>query len=220
MENSLKISTMKLVSMADEECQILRHSNQWVETIDPSIVAMKAILQGTTQGTTALLKQLSAHLSSLKKLPYQDTNSGDYSANKNEGGVAQGRRHGNDNPPWVYDAPDDATQKRTFWGRTWYFCTKCGKAGKWVCTHTDAMHHSSYQHHRRPMSPALHSRKDSPYLPDCKGYQSRSRTPPSSRSTSPMHNRRRSVSFRPTPPPNPKAKVSLLDSINAFISVP
>jgi hypothetical protein len=31
-----------------------------------------------------------------------------------------------------------------------------------------------------------------------------------------MHNRSRSVSFCPLPPPSPRAKVSLLDSINGF----
>jgi hypothetical protein len=47
MENSLQLLAMTLITMADEECQILKHSNQWVETIDPTIVAMKALLQGT-----------------------------------------------------------------------------------------------------------------------------------------------------------------------------
>jgi hypothetical protein len=34
--------------MADEECQILKHSQQWVETIDPSVVGLQALLQTTT----------------------------------------------------------------------------------------------------------------------------------------------------------------------------
>jgi len=35
MEGKLSLTPMQLVQMADEESQILWHSNQWVETIDP-----------------------------------------------------------------------------------------------------------------------------------------------------------------------------------------
>jgi hypothetical protein len=62
MESSLKVSPMKLVSLANEECQILKHSNQWVETIDPKIVVMKGLVQENVQAATAFLEQLSAHL--------------------------------------------------------------------------------------------------------------------------------------------------------------
>jgi hypothetical protein len=96
MENSLKVSPMKLVSMADEECQILKHSNQWVETIDPSIVAMNALVQGNMNGAHSLLEQLSAHLSSLTKDYNPTRNHGKHDAD-NKDSRFQGRR--NDNPP-------------------------------------------------------------------------------------------------------------------------
>ncbi len=204
--------------MADEECQILKHSNQWVETIDPSIVTMKALVQGNAQGTTALLAQLSAHLTGLKKFPYNDGHLGTSSTGRHDGNAGQGRYYGNDNPPCIYEAPEDSTQKHTFHGRTWYFCTKCGRTGKWVCTHTDTTHRSSYQpsHGRRPISPSSHNRRNLPYSYEGNGYCSRARTLLSSRNSSPMHNRSRSVSFCPMPSPSPREKVSLLDSINAF----
>jgi hypothetical protein len=50
MENSLKVSPTQLMTMADEECQILCHCNQWVETLDPSVVAMQAMVQDTVAG--------------------------------------------------------------------------------------------------------------------------------------------------------------------------
>jgi hypothetical protein len=184
MENSLKVSPMKLVSMTDEECQTLKHSNQWVETIDPSIVAMKALVQGNMNGAHSLLEQLSAHLSSLTKDDKPTGNQGKQDVDN----CIQGR--GNDNPSWVYDTLTDKSQTHTFRGQTWYYCTKCGRDGKWVCSHP----------------------KD--------GYRSRSRSPPTPHSNSPMHNWSRSVSFRPTPPPSPRAKLSLLDSINGFMQEP
>jgi hypothetical protein len=35
MENFLKPTPITLVTLVDEECQVLKHSSQWVETIDP-----------------------------------------------------------------------------------------------------------------------------------------------------------------------------------------
>jgi hypothetical protein len=57
MENSLKLNPSTLVTLADEECQVLKHSSQWVETIDPSVTAMQALFQTTTQGTTKIFEQ-------------------------------------------------------------------------------------------------------------------------------------------------------------------
>jgi hypothetical protein len=45
MEGKMKTIPLKLVQMADEECQILRHSHQWVKTIDPSVTALQASLE-------------------------------------------------------------------------------------------------------------------------------------------------------------------------------
>jgi hypothetical protein len=36
MESTSKLAPTELVTMADEESQVLKHSNQWVETIFPS----------------------------------------------------------------------------------------------------------------------------------------------------------------------------------------
>jgi hypothetical protein len=126
MENSLNVSPMKLVSMADEECQILKHFNQWVETIDLSIVAMKALVQGNMNGAHSLLEQLSAHLSSLTKDDKPTGYHGKQDADNTDNHF-QGR--GNDNPPWVYGTPTDKAQMCMFRGRTWYYCTKCGRDG-------------------------------------------------------------------------------------------
>jgi len=46
----------------------------------------------------------------------------------------------NQTPEWLLDAPADLDQIKYFNRRYWHFCTKCGKNGRWVCTHTDATH--------------------------------------------------------------------------------
>jgi hypothetical protein len=68
MENTLQTSPTQLVKLADEECQILKHSQQWVETIDPSVIAMQALLQSTNQGNSSLFQSLEANLSALTKM--------------------------------------------------------------------------------------------------------------------------------------------------------
>jgi hypothetical protein len=57
MERKLKLTPLTLVTMADEEFQVLKHSHQWVENIDPSIVAMKATLQSHQSCAVDVFKQ-------------------------------------------------------------------------------------------------------------------------------------------------------------------
>jgi len=57
-ENKLKLTPPLLLTKADQECQILMHTGQWVETIDPTITAMKATLQATNEKSGELLKLL------------------------------------------------------------------------------------------------------------------------------------------------------------------
>jgi len=49
-----------------------------------------------------------------------------------------------------YDAPTDLLRLRYHNGRYWYFCTKCGRNGRWICTHKDATYKAytdDAQHH-------------------------------------------------------------------------
>ena len=68
MENTLHMSPSQLVRLADEECQILKHSLQWVETIDPSVLGLQALFQSTNQGNSSLFETLAANLSTLTKM--------------------------------------------------------------------------------------------------------------------------------------------------------
>ncbi len=56
MESTLTLTPSTLVSMADEECQVLKHSSQWVETIDPSVAAMQVMLQANKEGSAKYFK--------------------------------------------------------------------------------------------------------------------------------------------------------------------
>jgi hypothetical protein len=270
MENKLKLTSNKLVTMADEECQILKHFHQWVETIDPSIVAMQALIQSTSGQSNDILKSLAANLSTF-------TQKGrDHYQQQHQNRYGDSRRNSTNTPDWVYTPPQDLTQPRTFNGRHWYFCTKCGRNGRWVCTHRDDTHQSPpsrnhftdtsrtdrgnyysdryhgardrYYHDDSRYSPKLPLRdrynspnrdprdyrdrsRSPPYNRDYHryraqspsheraSYRGRSRTPPIDRSRSPVASRNRQVSFRPpTPTQQHYGKLSLFDSINAFVA--
>jgi hypothetical protein len=148
MENSLQLSPMTLLTMADEDFQILKHSNQRVEAIDPSVVAMKAMLQGTESGAKALKDQLKAHLTKLISIKKEDIKKCYQQPETNDGIFWY---YGKNNPSWVYDAPEDLHQKRTFWGETWTYCTKCERNRKWVCTHTEGTHHRLITNGKKPL---------------------------------------------------------------------
>jgi len=201
MESTLAVSPMTLVTMADEECQILRHSNQWVEMIDPSVVAMKALFQDNITGTQMLFHQIPTNLAKLAKSRDSFLDG------------ASGQRY-SDRPQWLFDKPANKTEEHEYCGRIWHYCMKCGRHGKWVCMHTDATHKS-----RDHNIDENHSSKYRGSQQDNGRDQSRSRSrsPPSSRGNSPMYARSHSVSFQPTPPQSPVAQLCLLDSIHAFV---
>jgi hypothetical protein len=62
MEGNLALTPLKLLCLADEERQILKHSNQWVESIDPSISALQAFITKKATTSNDLLRTLTANL--------------------------------------------------------------------------------------------------------------------------------------------------------------
>ncbi len=212
----MKISPSQLVKLADDECQILKHSMQWVETIDPSVVAMQALFHNTNQGNNDLFKTLAANLSTLTKMHQISS----YDKHQGGDGSSSGRRFHYDTPDWVYDAPTDLSQQKLYQGKTWHFCTKCGRDGKSVCPHSVATHRPREEYLRdrcaRMRSYDVVKDRGARSHDDTR---SRSRTPPGSRDSSYMHDRSRSVRFQMTPLVSPNAKFSLLESINAFADV-
>jgi hypothetical protein len=123
MENKLNLTPSSLVTMANEECQVLKHANQWVEIIDPSIVAMQALISSNREGSAHLFKSLAANFSELVK-KQQDINK-EFRHHRDDGYRVHGLNP-NNNPDWLFNPPEDISQTRYFNGRTWHFCTKCG----------------------------------------------------------------------------------------------
>jgi hypothetical protein len=85
-----------------------------VETIDPLVVAMQALLQTSMQDTSKIFAQLNADLSKLSNyttshnIPnrYKDTASESHSRSQEE----QNKRFGSNSPDWVFDKPIDSQE--------------------------------------------------------------------------------------------------------------
>ncbi len=133
MENTLKLAPQTLVTMADTECQVLKHSNQWVKTIDPSIAAMQAMVRSHQSGAIDVFKSIAAHFSELSNKQTKFLKEAGRQPNKE-------RNVDGTTLEWVYSPPRDLSESRYFNSRHWYYCTKCGRNGRWVCTHSDEMH--------------------------------------------------------------------------------
>ncbi len=155
IHGELSLTPLALVCKVDEDSQILQHSNQWVEMIDPVISALQAALSTNMAKSTYLFKKIAAHLSS--------TNSYHQKNERYQFSELQ------DGPP-----PKDLETPQYVNGKAWYFCTKYSCNGRWVCTRTDSTHrtqqcmdrHSGGSHSqgRRHFSPSRGSYHNDDYL--------------------------------------------------------
>jgi hypothetical protein len=131
----------------DEKSQVLKHSNQWVETIDPSVVPMQAMLTSTVSSTNMLFETLTSNLSKLSKIQYTSYNKDKMYTNAfsrhSPLSMNMPSKYAQDSPDWVYIQPKNLQETHAYRGQIWSFCGKCGCNGKWICTHTKATHWSS-----------------------------------------------------------------------------
>jgi len=226
-EATLPLTPQTLIAKADQECQILQHAGQWVETIDPAVTALQATLQANTQKSGELLHTLVANLAKVNQ-QYKDLSRSSRPSTRQT-------HKGNYTPDWIYDSPAYPDQIRMHNGKYWHYCSKCGNNGRWVCTHTEATHedsassHVSYGSRRSPThdnfdsnyhrsrSPARDSHR--PQRRHSRSYdnRSRSRSPGIHSSSSSPYSPARHVTWQQQAPPTPVAKLSLLESLNMFM---
>lgn len=222
-ENNMKLTPVTLVSKADQECQVLQHVGQWLETIDPSVTALNTLIQTSKQQSGEVFHLLAANFSQITK-PQKEIVCSFWSSLKPTSNT----------PDWLLEAPDNPEQIKYFNGRYWHYCTKCGLNGRWVCTHTDVTHSNVSR------SSSLNSHNNRSRTPDYKDNRSRHyHSPerhPSSPHGSPTHWQNgwscsrspsqssyyplspHQASFCPTSPATPVASLSLLASINDFLA--
>lgn len=125
----------------------LYHTNQWVETIDPSIITA----QKSTPSMPDDTKTLFANYSSTSRQPMaQLSNSSTYQPRR-------GRSLHDSDWSFYY-----LIRPKYHNGRYWCYCTKCGRNGRWVCTHRDDTH----KHHTEDvLLPIFDTRPKHPWAP-------------------------------------------------------
>jgi hypothetical protein len=112
-----EFTPLSLIEAADKKCKALCQSNQLYTAADSEIFAMEATLKQpsiTPQGR--------------------------------HGGTCgrQHNAHRQPKPAWYNSPPTDPKQTHRFDDRMWYWCPKCGKNGKWICTHTPEKHQDNF----------------------------------------------------------------------------
>ncbi len=112
MESTLHLTPKPLLHTADEECQILCHSHQWVDMIDRTVSALQAALTTNMAQSNELFQKIAA--------PFSLT-APNHRAN--------GKYHQDDCPSGP--APADLNTPKYYKGKDWFFCTKCGRDGVW-----------------------------------------------------------------------------------------
>lgn len=91
-----------------------------METIDPSVAVMQAMLQSTKEGSAQFFQMLVANFSEISKRQ-KDIN--------REQRHFREDTYQNNNPERILMPPFNLSKIHTFKGRQWSFCTKSGRNG-------------------------------------------------------------------------------------------
>jgi hypothetical protein len=186
----------KLLKMADDKIQILKHAGQWKELDTPDIMALQLELQQQKRDSDRLVRTLVAHVSRLAGT-HRDNNQ---LRNKHpHEGHHQGNHH--KYPPWMIIPPQYPTETKLVDHRLYTWCTKCRQGqGLWVCRHNTETHVDGYSNNRN---------------------QRRRLDRPNNQTTGHKdtytHNQREYSRASHGAPPLPTAQLSLLDYLDNYL---
>jgi hypothetical protein len=130
LEASLPDMTpVKLLQLAEDKICILRHANQWVETEESSLMALKAQMLQQKQDSDKTIQRLVAHVGRLAQ------------RNLKRGPQDHNASPTNRYPAWMIQPPQPGQHTQLVNNRLYSWCTKCRKGqGLWVCRHTTDTH--------------------------------------------------------------------------------
>jgi hypothetical protein len=164
LESKLPDTTpTKLLKLADDKVQILRHAGQWKVTESPAIMALKLELQRQKEESTQFARQLVAHIGQLthkhrNNNPRNSTQhppsgvthhnasflptKGTWPGHQNE----QNHRY----PPWMTTPPNNVQETQVHDRKVYSWRTKCHNGmGLWVNHHNSETHVDGYRNQRR-----------------------------------------------------------------------
>jgi hypothetical protein len=137
--------------MADDKIQVLRHVDQWKESDNAEIMALKLELQKQKQDSDIIIRHLVAHVSKISHahcVQHNNTNQKHPLPNSNPNLST----HTPNYPPWMIIPPPHPMETKLVDRRLYTWCTKCRQGqGLWVCRHNTETHIDGFtnQHNQK-----------------------------------------------------------------------
>jgi hypothetical protein len=143
------ITPDKFLKMVDDKIQILKHADQWKESDNHDIMALKLELQKQKQESDIIMKNLVAHVSRFSNMPWFHNNSTAGYKHPLTGNTHDAPTHTPTYPPWMTVPPQHPSETKLVDHRLYTWCTKCRQGqGLWVCRHNTDMHVDGYNQQR------------------------------------------------------------------------
>jgi hypothetical protein len=133
------LTPMKLLQLAEDKIQILRHAQQWTQTDEPSIMALQAQLQRQKEDSDRTLQRLIAHVGRLAQQHIKRGPPDPYPPSTTPSPY----------PAWMIQPPNPGQHNQLVNNKLYTWCTKCRQGQDlWVCRHTTETHINGYTNSR------------------------------------------------------------------------
>jgi hypothetical protein len=120
------LTPAKLLKLADDKAQILKHAGHWTTVEPPAVMALKLELEQQRLQSQTMVKNLVAHVGQLLQKQWHRPNNG--------GGTYQ-------HPAWMTDPPAPGQLAKMHDDKQYNWCSKCRQGkGLWVLRHTSNTH--------------------------------------------------------------------------------
>jgi hypothetical protein len=141
----------KLLKMADDKIQVLKHVDQWKESDNVEIMALKLELQKQKQDSDIIIWNLVAHVSRISHahhFPHNNMNQKHPLPNSTPSIPTHMPKY----PPWMIIPPQHPMETKLVDRHLYTWCTKCRQGqGLWVCRHNTETHIDGFtnQHNQK-----------------------------------------------------------------------
>jgi len=127
------LTPTKLLQLAEDKIQVLRHADQWTKLEDPAIMALQAQLTQQKHASDLTIQRLVAHVGRLAQRTLK------------RGPQDQSTPTNAKYPAWMIQSPHPNQHTQLVDNKIYTWCKKCRHGqGLWVCRHTTETHVDGY----------------------------------------------------------------------------
>jgi hypothetical protein len=195
------LTPTKLLQLAEDKIQVLRHADQWTKLEDPAIMALQAQLTQQKHASDLTIQRLVAHVGRLAQRTLK------------RGPQDQSTPTNAKYPAWMIQSPHPNQHTQLVDNKIYTWCKKCRHGqGLWVCRHTTETHMDGYN--ARSNRPRFHDRHHQTTNPH-QSYNATASSAPHAYLSQP--DGAHTVTPHSTPsPPLVTAQLSILDYLDAY----